>query len=299
MNNIHLEHCPICLGKELKSTLKCKDFLASNEIFTLVRCSGCGFAFTQDFPNENSIGQYYDAPEYISHTDTKEGIVNKLYHYARSFALKSKVKLVNHYTQTSERSLLDIGCGTGYFLEATAHEKWSVSGIEKSEIVRNHVKEKLKIEVNDSDYLSKIDSESKDVITMWHVLEHVENLNETMVQLHRILKQNGTVFIALPNKKSSDASYYKEFWAAYDVPRHLWHFSPPDFKKLAQKHNFRVVKQKAMYFDPFYISMLSEKYKKTKMGAFIGLIKGTYFCCRSFFNTEKCSSIIYILKKEI
>lgn len=297
MNNIHLEHCPLCSSSKLQPTLRCKDYLTSDETFTLVSCSVCGFAFTQDFPSEDSIGRYYDAPEYISHTDTKEGIINKLYHYARSFSLKSKVNLVNQYTHTINKSLLDIGCGTGYFLEAIASKNWDIEGIEKSETVRKQVKERIDLQVNDSDYLPKIESESKDAITMWHVLEHVENLNETMDQLHRILKKGGTAFIALPNKKSLDALYYKEYWAAYDVPRHLWHFSPPDFNELAKRHKFEVIKQKAMYFDPFYISMLSEKYKKTKMGTIVGLTKGAYFCFRSFFDTKKCSSVIYILKK--
>ena len=297
MNNIHLEYCPVCSGKKLESTLQCKDYLTSKEAFTLYNCNDCGFAFTQDFPNENFIGRYYDAPEYISHTDTKEGIINKLYHYARNFALKSKLNLVSRYTPANKKSLLDIGCGTGYFLEAIANKNWTAEGIEKSETVRNQARGRLNLPINGSDYLSKIESESKDAITMWHVLEHIERLNETMNELYRILKKDGTVFIALPNKKSIDAAYYKEFWAAYDVPRHLWHFSPFDFNELARKHNFKLVKQKAMYFDPFYISMLSEKYKNSKMSTIVGLIKGAYFCFRSLFDTEKCSSIIYILKK--
>lgn len=298
MNHIHLNFCPVCNSKEISSVMSCVDYLTTKEEFTLCNCANCNFTFTQDFPNESSIAKYYDAPEYISHSDTKKGIINQLYHSARNIALKSKINLVNKYTNTTNKSLLDIGCGTGYFLEEAIKQRWNVSGIEKSESVRNGVNKRLGISVNDSDFLPQINSESKDAITMWHVLEHIENLNETMDHLHRILKKDGTVFIALPNKRSADAIHYKAFWAAYDVPRHLWHFSPSDFGQLAKKHNFELVKEKAMYFDPFYISMLSEKYKGTPLSSIVGLIKGGYFYLCSLFNTKKCSSIIYILKKQ-
>lgn len=297
MDTIHINICPICSSKELEEVLHCKDFLVSKKLFALCRCSSCGFTLTQDFPDQSSIGQYYDAPDYISHTDTRKGIINRLYHTARNISLKSKVNLVKKYSHASSNTLLDIGCGTGYFLDAIAKQQWKVLGIEKSESVRNHTRQRLSLEIEDSDYLSSITSESFNTVTLWHVLEHIENLNETLDNIYRILKRDGTVFVALPNKKSSDALHYKEYWAAYDVPRHLWHFSPPDFEQLAKKHGFTVVKQKTMYFDPFYISMLSEKYKQTTFGSILGLSKGFYFFVRSLFDNNKSSSIIYILKK--
>lgn len=298
MDTVHTHVCPICSAKELSEVLHCNDFLVSNTAFSLCRCSICGFTFTQDFPNESSIGRYYDAPEYISHTDTKKGIINRLYHTARNISLKSKVNLVKkHATNVSANSLLDIGCGTGYFLEAISKQGWKAFGIEKSESVRNQTRLRLSLQTEDTDYLPSVPNESLDAVTLWHVLEHIENLNETFDNIYRILKKDGTAFIALPNRKSFDAEHYKAYWAAYDVPRHLWHFSPSDFRLLAQKHNFRVVGQKAMYFDPFYISMLSEKYRGTALGSIVGLVKGFYFCCRSIFNINKSSSIIYILKK--
>lgn len=297
MDTIHIDICPICSSKKLEETLQCKDFLVSKKLFSLYRCSSCGFTVTQDFPNQSAIGKYYDAADYVSHTDTRKGIINRLYHTARNISLKSKVALVKKYSHASSNTLLDIGCGTGYFLDAIAKQQWKVLGIEKSESVRNQTRQRLSLDVEDSDYLTSIANQSMDTVTLWHVLEHIENLNETLDNIFRILKKDGTVFIALPNKESSDALHYKEYWAAYDVPRHLWHFSPSDFEQLAKKHRFTVVKQKTMYFDPFYISMLSEKYKQSAFGSALGLAKGFYFCCRSLFNTNKSSSIIYILKK--
>lgn len=295
---VHIESCPICSNNNCSPDLTCKDYLVSNESFEIRHCSQCNFSFTQDFPSENHIGRYYEAQDYISHSDTHEGIINKLYHFARNISLKSKTNLIKKYSKTETGTLLDIGCGTGYFLRNICKKKWIVTGIEKSKEVREYAHSKFGLNIQDSDYLFSIPDKTKDVITMWHVLEHIEKLNATMENLHRILKDSGALFIALPNKASIDAQYYKEDWAAYDVPRHLWHFSANDFEQLAKKHNFKIIKIKAMYFDPFYIAMLSEKNKGTALASVIGLIKGTYFFCRSLFRTKKCSSLIYILKKQ-
>lgn len=298
MNTIHTEFCPICGNSECSGMFDCKDHLVTNEVFSILKCPKCGFAFTQDFPIESEIGVYYDAPEYISHTDSHKGLINSLYHKARKMALRSKTGLIKKYTHASCGTLLDIGCGTGYFLDAMRHKKWVVTGIEKSESTRTYAHDKFGLNIQDSDYLFEIPANTKDVITLWHVLEHLEKLNETMDTLHRILKDNGVLFIALPNKDSADASYYRENWAAYDVPRHLWHFSPNDFEVFANKHNFELVKTKGMPFDPFYISMLSEKNKGTSAASLIGLLKGGWFFLQSFFNINKNSSLVYILKKK-
>lgn len=298
MNTIHIDLCPVCSGRESKDFLTCRDYLVSQENFTIYRCPDCGFGFTQDFPSEQEIGKYYDAPEYISHTDTNEGLINSLYHTARNIALKSKVKLITRYSETEYGKLLDIGSGTGYFLNAMCRRKWIVTGIEKSESTRRYAHEKFGLNIQDSEYLFEIPAKTKDVITMWHVLEHIEKLNPTMEQLHRILKDNGSLIIALPNKLSFDAGHYGKYWAAYDVPRHLWHFSPDDFAFLADKHNFKVVEMKRMNFDPFYISMLSEKNKGSSLSSLKGFIKGSVFFLRSLLSTKRSSSIIYVLKKK-
>jgi len=298
MKTIHTSSCPVCSGSRFEKIAVCKDYLVSREMFSIYRCEKCGFGFTQDFPVENEIGRYYDAPEYISHSDTQQGIVNSLYHTARKIALKSKSNMVRRYSSVKTGKLLDIGSGTGYFLNAMSKKRWIVTGIEKSEPTRKYAHDKFGLNIQDSDFLFQIPPATKDVVTMWHVLEHIEKLNETMEALNRIIKDNGTVFIALPNKDSFDAASYKNYWAAYDVPRHLWHFSPSDFRLLAEKHNFKVQKIKPMYFDPFYISMLSEKYKGSSFASLTGLIKGFFFFFKSLFHTERYSSVVYILKKK-
>lgn len=295
---IYINICPVCGGMELPPFLSCKDFLATKETFEIMKCQSCGFAFTQNFPSEKVIGRYYDAPEYVSHSDTQKGIINTLYHWARKIALKSKAKTVEKYASKKSGTLLDIGAGTGYFMNKMREKKWIVTGVEKSDSARQYAKQKFNIDCQNSEYLYQISHKTKDVITMWHVLEHLEHLNTVLEHLQGILKDDGTLVIALPNKDSLDAAYYKEYWAAYDVPRHLWHFSPADFNALIDRHHFELVETKPMYFDAFYISMLSEKNKGTSLGSIVGLMRGGIFFLKSLGNKERCSSLIYILKKK-
>lgn len=299
MATTHIEKCPVCGSEELAPYLNCIDYFASKESFAICKCKKCGFALTQDFPPETEIGRYYDVPAYISHSDTHKGVINTLYHWARKIALRSKSNTVTRFSGKATGTLLDIGCGTGYFLNCMKKKHWVVTGIEKAENPREYAREKFGINCQCSEYLFEIAAKSKDVITMWHVLEHLEQLNKTMAQLHKILKDDGAAIIALPNKQSFDAAAYKEKWAAYDVPRHLWHFSPDDFELLAKKHRFDLIDIKPMYFDSFYISMLSEKNKGTFCASLVGLIKGGIYFIRSLGNKHKCSSLIYILKKKL
>ncbi|NDW17626.1 class I SAM-dependent methyltransferase [Dysgonomonas sp. 216] len=297
MTTVHIDTCPVCGNNKFTDKLKYKDYLASGEEFTILECDKCGFAFTQNFPSEDVIGRYYDAPEYVSHSDTQKGFINTLYHIVRKITLKSKSKLVIKNSGIAKGEILDIGTGTGYFLNRMKECGWTVTGIEKEESAREYAKDKFGMNFHESEHLFNITAESKNAVSMWHVLEHVEQLNETMSAIRRILKPDGTAIIALPNKKSADANCYKKYWAAYDVPRHLWHFSPEDFRTLAEKHGFSVIKMKPMYFDVFYISLLSEKNKKTILASLVGLIKGGFLFLQSLSGITKCSSVVYILKK--
>lgn len=294
---IHIETCPVCESSDLVSYVSCKDYLTTEEFFTIEECRTCGFALTQDFPDEKEIGRYYDAPDYVSHSDTHKGLINTLYHWARKVALGSKAKVINRFATNKTGTLLDIGSGTGYFLNKMKSLNWNVTGIEKSEAARLYAKQKFDIDSKDSEYLYGIHNETQDVITMWHVLEHLEHLNKVMMQLNIMLKNDGIAVIALPNKDSFDAIHYREYWAAYDVPRHLWHFSPSDFTFLANKHGFKLIETRPMFFDIFYISMLSEKNKGTFLASLVGLMKGSFFFLKTLNKKEKCSSLIYVLKK--
>lgn len=298
MSKIHLDTCPVCGHNHFSDYMVCEDYYATQEYFSLIQCQQCQFVATQDFPSEDTIGRYYHVAEYVSHSDTQKGLINKLYHIARGFALKSKSKIVFKSSQKTTGTLLDIGCGTGYFANKMQELGWQVEGIEKDDETRKFAANKFNIKTFRDNHLFDLEKQSKDVITLWHVLEHIENLNDTMQQLSSILKDDGTLIIALPNRVSADCKHYKNYWAAFDVPRHLWHFSPKDFEYLANKHNFILTQRKSMHFDAFYISMLSEKYKGTPLSFAVGLMKGAIFFLESLFNKDKSSSITYILKKK-
>lgn len=291
MANIHLDTCPVCSGKNLAFYQETKDWGFSGESFDIVKCADCTFAFTQDAPDQESIAKYYHHDDYVSHTDTKEGIFFKVYHFIRNVMLNKKRKWVEKHAKKGE--VLDIGAGTGYFLNNMALAKWTVSGFEPEEAARKVAKNNFKIELK-HDFDALINSDVKyNAITMWHVLEHVHSLNEYFEYFKKMMAQDAKVFIAVPNYTSKDALFYKENWAAWDVPKHLWHFSPKALKTLAEKHGFEVEKMYSLPYDSYYISLLSEKGLLGKVRAFF---IGEYSYFASLLNVENASSVLYVLK---
>jgi len=276
--------------------LKVKDFSVSREEFQLHQNAEYGFLETVPKPPSDKLPEYYQSEDYISHTDSKRNLFEKVYHLVRSMALKNKLNLINSFS-SEQKTLLDMGCGTGDFLETAQQNNWQVSGIEPNSDAREIANRKTNQSVYDTAQLSKFESNTFDVITLWHVLEHVPNLEEHITIFKKLLKPNGTLVIAVPNYNSFDAKHYKQFWAAYDVPRHLWHFNQASISKLVSKQTFKVEKVKPMWFDAFYVSMLSEKYKFGKMnpikGCFIGLLSNI-----KALATKEASSLIYIIKND-
>jgi len=296
MKTIHIHSCPICKSQDSKLLLKGKDHFATKELFNIEKCESCGFLFTQDFPSETDIGSYYKSENYISHSDSQKGFINNLYHIVRKYMLKSKAKLVEKFS-TEKETLLDFGAGTGYFANEMKKRGWQVYAIEKNEQARSFIKENWDIDAQGDNSLLELPSHSFHVITLWHVLEHLENLNEVVQQLHTLLQPDGTLVVALPNATSYDAKCYQSFWAAYDLPRHLWHFTPQTFELLASRHGFKLIKTKRMPFDVFYISLLSEKYRGKPLGFLRGFFIASICCLLSVYNIKNTSSLIYVLKK--
>ena len=277
--------------------MTCVDYYATGEPFDLVRCDDCGFLLTQNPPVEAEIGRYYESPDYISHTDTRKGLMNRVYHWVRKYMLGRKARLVKQHSGRKEGSILDIGTGTGYFSHAMQTRGWKVSAIEKSPQARTFAKEHFGLDVAAPEALATYADKSFDVVTLWHVMEHLEHLNETWATLSRILKDDGTLIIAVPNPTSFDAKKYGEMWAAYDVPRHLWHFSPSSMQKLGVKHGFILGERLPMPFDAFYVSMLTEKYKRRSFPFIRGMWTGWQALMASMIKKDQSSSIIYIFRK--
>ena len=274
--------------------LEVKDHSVSGENFQLIENLEYGFLETTPQPSLESIPDYYKSEDYISHTDSKRNLFEIVYHLVRKISLKQKLKLINTSTST-QKNLLDVGCGTGDFLRVAKQNHWSVSGIEPNKQARQIANNKTDNSVFEIEHLLKFQAESFDVISLWHVLEHLPNLEEHIQVFKKLLKPNGTLIIAVPNYKSYDAEYYQEFWAAYDVPRHLWHFNKDSISKLVSKVSMEVVKTKPMYFDAFYVSLLSEKYKNGKMNFLKGIWMGMLSNLKSI-KSKEASSLIYSIK---
>lgn len=274
-----------------KLFLDVKDHSVSRESFQLFRDADLDLLITQPQPDENNLGKYYESEDYISHTDGKRSLFEKAYHLVKDIALKNKLGLINSL-QNQKGNLLDIGAGTGDFLNVAKKNGWKTTGIEPSEKAKSTAKDKG---VSFADNLEALESHSFDIITMWHVLEHVPNLEKQISELKRLLKPTGTILIAVPNFNSYDAKHYGAFWAAYDVPRHLWHFSKMAIQKLFAKENLELQKVLPMKFDAFYVSLLSEKYKSGKMNFMKAFFIGMRSNWKAKTNKEY-SSHIYVLR---
>ncbi len=296
-HTITYEECPACKSKSIALALQAKDYTVSGKGFSIWQCDVCSLRFTQNAPAADAIGAFYQSGEYISHSDTKKGIINKLYHAVRNITLKQKRKLVESVTGLEKGSLLDIGAGTGAFANEMQTTGWQVTALEPDETARENAKKNYGLILQSSDHLFSLSTETFDAITLWHVLEHVHELHRYLQTFGRILKKNGRLIIAVPNYTSYDAKHYKEYWAAYDVPRHLYHFSPQSMKALLSPYSFEVEQLKPMPFDAFYVSLLSEKYKAGKSGYIKAFINGLRSNRNASGKPERSSSVIYIAKK--
>lgn len=274
-----------------KHFLTVTDYSVSQEVFELYHDEALDMLITHPQPSLENLGKYYESVDYISHTDSKRSLFEKAYHFVKGIALKNKLQLINT-EQSSKGQLLDIGAGTGDFLLVAQNDGWKTIGIEPSQKAKTIAEGKGISFVKDTTELA---SKSFDCITMWHVLEHVPDLDFQIKELKRLLKTTGTLIVAVPNFKSFDAKYYQNFWAAYDVPIHFWHFSKQSIQMLFQKENMSLKKILPMKFDSFYVSLLSEKYKTGKMN----FIKAFFIGLRSNWKgsqNNEYSSHIYVLK---
>jgi SAM-dependent methyltransferase len=295
---VHHDACPLCSSEKISPSLNCADHFLTRKVFPIFKCTDCGFLFTQDYPGENEIGKYYESDEYLSHSDTSKSLFARLYRLVRNIMLNRKKNLVESISGLKNGSLLDIGSGSGYFASTMKKAGWKVRGIEINDKARDFSIESFGLDISAPGSISSIDSASFDCITLWHVLEHFHDPFSYVSEIKRLLKPEGYCFVALPNSGSFDAAHYSEYWAAYDVPRHLWHFSPETFRLFADRAGFRLEKIKNLPLDVFYISYLSEKYRGSSMPFFKGLIRAKFFALHSILKKEKSSSIIYILRKK-
>jgi SAM-dependent methyltransferase len=294
---VHHKLCPLCSSEKIALNFRCTDHFISKEVFQIDKCAECGFEFTQDYPGEQDIGKYYQSEDYISHSDTSKGLINVLYRLARNVMLRRKMGIIRKVTGLNTGNLLDIGSGTGHFAYSMKKAGWQVNGIEINEKARSFSISHFGLDIKVPEAISILQKGSFDCITLWHVLEHFHDPYRYASDIFGLLKPGGVCVIALPNSSSYDAKHYGPFWAAYDVPRHLWHFNPSTFRVFSGKTGFRYEGVRNLPFDVFYISALSEKYKGAGLSFMKGILIAKIFAILSVFNKERSSSVIYILRK--
>lgn len=285
-----IDSCPICENKRFSHYMDVKDHMITKEVFKIDECDHCGFRFTNPIPNIENIGSYYKSEDYVSHSSTNKGLVNKLYNRVRKKTLKSKRSILDKFA--SPKTVLDIGCGTGHFLNHLDQFEYETLGLEPDADARNFAIDQG-VNALDLSKLHSLENDCWDAITMWHVLEHVYNLREDFEKFVALLKKGGVLFVAVPNHLSYDAQVYKEYWAAYDVPRHLYHFREKDVIALGEQFGLKHEATLPMKYDSYYVSMLSESYKDGgKLKAFINGCKSNRKAKSFGFSSQ-----IYVLRK--
>lgn len=290
------DKCPWCQSEKAHTHLSLKDYFLTQEPFDIMVCEDCGLLYTTPKPSDEKIGDYYKSEAYYSHQENKKGFIPRVYEAVKSVNLKHKIAIA---TQGKEpRRLLDIGCGVGDFLHFAEQNGWQCTGAEPSEDAASIAKKRIKAEIMLPKDLEKLPDESFDVITMWHVLEHVSDLQWQVNQLNRLLKKGGRLVIALPNFSSYDAQYYKDKWAAYDVPRHLNHFSQDSIAKIFNINGLIQNQTQKLAWDAFYISFMSEKYHQKSLPLLRGIYRGMISNLKAKKSGE-WSSLVYVFEKRI
>lgn len=292
MNNI----CPWCGSEKAQINLWLKDEFLTKEGFHICECLSCGLQYTMPRPSKEKIGAYYKSDGYYSHQENKKGFVPKLYEAVKKVNLKHKLKIATKGLQVGK--LLDIGCGVGDFIHVAEQQGWKCLGVEPSDDAKTIARKRIKANIINSEVLEEIPDESFDVITMWHVLEHVDDLKWQIEQLRRLIKPNGRIVIAVPNYKSYDGQFYKELWAAYDVPRHLNHFSKQTITKIFKTKELELKKTEKLIWDAYYISFMSEQYKHHKFPLVKGAFRGLLSNCKARCSGE-WSSMVYVFERNL
>ena len=291
---LKVKNCYNCNSTEFVTHIESKDFSVTKEKFTVVTCDNCGLTFTSPRPKGSELGKYYLSEHYISHTNASKTLFEKTYQLIRKISMKRKYKLISSYASSGK--ILDIGCGTGDFLNMCKAKQWKTKGVEPNERARKQCIDRYKLDVSASVNLEEVEGRF-DIITMWHVLEHVDKINETIINLQRLISENGRIIIAVPNINSYDCSFYNKYWAGYDLPIHLYHFTKESIVNIFKKHNLKLDSVKEMPFDSYYVSLLSEEHKTGKKNPIRALFIGAMSNIVGRFTQKGYSSRIYIFKK--
>jgi SAM-dependent methyltransferase len=294
-NKKKLLSCPLCGSKKITQFLTTNDYFFTQEEFNLDECSNCSLVFTNPIPAPNSLSKYYETDKYLSHNSRKGSVLDIIYRTARALNIRFKYKLVSKYKKASD--VLEIGSGTGDLLNYFVKKGWRATGIEPSVSARNFSVEKFGLSVFDEDKIEQLEKQSFALIMMWHVLEHVTDLNKRILQIKNLLKKNGVIVIAVPNINSPDFKFYKQYWAGLDVPRHLYHFSKESISYLFKSHGIHLEAVYPMKLDAYYVSLLSEKYQGRRLKYLNALRSGYKSNMLAKRQKNNYSSMIFVARK--
>ncbi|MDK2908696.1 MAG: hypothetical protein PWR20_263 [Bacteroidales bacterium] len=287
-------NCPICGSSKVYQVKQVKDFFLSGEEFKVMECENCAIGFTNPFPAIDNLARYYKSPEYFSHANKNSNFLFRIYNFIRSFNSRWKARQVERHV-SKVGTILDIGCGSGAFLLEMKKRGWNCQGVELDSESREFVKNTLGVNVVRD--ISEIDKAVRyDVITLWHVLEHFYNPKELIQELKNYLKDNGLLIVAVPNRDSLDAHYFGAYWAAYDVPRHLFHFNSDSLRSLLESAGFTIIKAKPLAIDVLYVSYLSYRYLKKWLALVHGTLKGLFFLLWSRKLSDYSSIVLFVRK---
>ncbi len=292
-----LHRCPACSANRIVDLFRARDYLVSGREYLIRRCEACGMGWTADPPPEEEAGGYYLSGEYISHTDRKKNFSDHLYHLARNYMLGRKHRLTTLVTGKHSGSLLDVGSGTGYYAAYMKERGWQVSAIEPNDQAREYSASHFSLSVTTPDRIEDFATGSFDCITFWHVLEHLYEPGQWLNEVRRLLKDDGRCIIALPNFSSADAEWFGKRWAALDVPRHLWHFTPDALQKFVGARGFNCERIVPLPLDLFYISSLSYRNNGNRLPLARGVLTGLFIALRNLLRKEKASSLVYLISK--
>jgi 2-polyprenyl-3-methyl-5-hydroxy-6-metoxy-1,4-benzoquinol methylase len=290
-----INYCLLCKKASVQDVFITKDYFHTRESFEIRYCRACGIRYTYPQPNKEEIAKYYLTEKYYSHHARPRGLFSMVYQWVRQINVRHKAGLIHSFS-AHKGDLLDVGCGSGTFLNVMKKAGWRCSGVEVNENARQYVQDGLKIDVHEAIDNIPDTSGQFDVITLWHVLEHFHTPGMVLQQLHKLLRRNGILIVAVPNYDSLDAKWFQSFWAAYDVPRHLYHFNNQSLTEVLQQNNFMIIEKRPVFPDVFYISYLSAKYKGIRFPLLYGLFAGLFFWLRTR-SPQDASSIIFVVKK--
>jgi 2-polyprenyl-3-methyl-5-hydroxy-6-metoxy-1,4-benzoquinol methylase len=292
--HLQINQCISCGNSQLSFYLETQDYFLTQEKFELLKCDTCGLVLTNPVPNETDIAKYYNSPDYLSHKTITRNLTSIVYNLLRYVNIRNKYKFVNCFE--TEKSILDYGCGSGHLLHYFKKNGWKIQGVEPNTKAREIASKLNNTKILNNSEVDKLPKNSFDVITLWHVLEHIHSLNEVVNNLVSLLKQSGILIIAVPNINSPDALKYKEMWAGLDVPRHLYHFSTASMILFLSNHKLVVSETKPMRLDAYYVSLLSEKYKGNKFPYLNALCEG--FISNKNALQNNYSSMIFVARKK-